>query len=153
VRDETHSRLSRRVFGRRGRGRIRRERGRPGPGAAARQRHAQPIRRDGPALQRVPRRRRFAGPLLRRLRPGLPVRAHRTAVGQRERLAVAVPGGRRYVPGHAVLLAVPLDARRRLHQPAPSGRHGHYNYYLFYLFNGREVRYNTITLSNKFYIK
>jgi len=63
------------VFGRRGRGRVHRGRGRPGSGVAARQRHARPVRRNRSVLQRVPRRRRVAGPLLRWFRPGCPVRA------------------------------------------------------------------------------
>jgi len=84
------------VFGRRGRrgGCGRGGRVRPGAGADPHQRHAQPVRRDGPVLQRVPRKRRVAGPLLRRIRARRPVRQRPTAVGPRERFAVPVPGGR-----------------------------------------------------------
>jgi len=115
------------VFGRRGRpgGCGRGGRGvRPGAGAHPHQRHAQPVRRDGPVLQRVPRRRRVAGPLLRRIRARLPVRQRPTAVGPKERFAVPFSGGRRHVPGHAVLLVLRVEARRRFHQPTATRRHG-----------------------------
>lgn len=93
-------------------------------GSAAYKRHAQPFRRDGHVLQRMPRRRCASRPMLRRICPSGTCCGKRAPKGTRRRLTVAVYGGRRHVPRHAVLFVLQVAASRRLYQSAETRRHG-----------------------------
>lgn len=100
----------------RGFGRGRRGRGRRIPvDRVAHQRHALRLRGD------VCRR---PGPVRRRFRPAARGRGRGTGPVGRGRRALRLPGGRRHVPGYAVLRGARLGAGRRLPRRPRRGRHG-----------------------------